>query len=171
MTELMTNAAGKTSSNHIYQLLSVNGKGTGTVDMNQSSATSFYIKPGPNEIYVLRRLNLWEVDGAFTSAAGYGAGAALTNGITITVENSAGIIKNYTPVPIKTTYEWGLLAGTDTPFIGGAGADAHLVRWTFSKGGGDIVLNGKKGEFLKVAYGDAMNFMTSSRMMVQGYKR
>lgn len=171
MTEILTNSAGRSQENHIYQLLSVNGKGTGTVDTNQSSATDFYIKPDPGETFILRRMNVWEVDGSFTNAANYGAATALTNGITITVEDGNGVIKNYTPEPIKTTYEWALLAGVDSPYIGGAGADAHMVRWTFGKGGGSITLDGSKGEFLKVSYGDAMDFMTHSKIMVQGYKR
>jgi hypothetical protein len=168
-TQLMENAAGRGPERHIFQLLSTTGKPTGTTAMNHTAARDYYIRPDANETYVLRRLTVWEVDGSFTNAAGYGAGAALTNGIGITVENPDGVIKNYTPVTIKTTYEWGLLAGIDSTSIGGAGADPHLVRWTFGKGGGNITLDGSKGEFLKVSCGDAMNFLTAARMMVQGY--
>jgi hypothetical protein len=169
--ELLTDAMGRGPKDHIFQLVSSNGDGTGTVDLNQSSAADYYVRPGLKEKYVLRRMNVWEVDQAFTTATNYGAGSALTNGIGITVENGNEIIKNYTPVTIKTTFEWGLLAGVDSSPLFGAGEDAHLVRWTFNKGGGNIVLDGSKGEFLKVSYGDAMNFMTSIRIQVQGYKK
>ena len=169
--QLLRDSSGRKPKDHIYQLFSTEGDGTGTVDLNQSSATDFFIRPGLLEKFVLRRMNLWEVDGAFTTATGYGAGSALTVGIGITVENQTGVIKDYTPVRLKTTFEWTLLAGTDSTTAGGAGADPHLVRWTFSKGGGNITLDGSKGEFMRLSYGDAMNFMTLSRAMVQGYKK
>ncbi len=154
----------------LYQNVSSVGDGTGVTNLIGSAAASYTITPGAGEKYTLKRLNLLEIDGSFNNANGYGAGSALTNGITITVENASGVITNYTPIPIKTTFEWALLAGVDSAVIGGAGADPHMVRWTFGKGCGDIELNGDKGEFLKIAFGDAMNFMSAIRIMVQGSK-
>ena len=169
--DLLKDSSGRNSKDHIYQLFSTNGDGTGTVDTNQNAATDFFIRPSLKEKFVLRRINIWEVDAAFTTATNYGAGSALTVGIGITVEDGNGIIKNYTPVRIKTTFEWALLAGTDSTTAGGAGADPHLIRWTFSKGGGNITLDGSKGEFMRLSYGDAMDFITLSKAMVQGYKK
>lgn len=155
----------------IYQLLSSDGKGGGVVNLNAAAPAAYTITPESHEVYVLKRMNVWQVDANFNAATGYGAGSALTNGITITVENASGIIVNYTPVSIKTSFEWALLAGVDIPVIGGAGADALPIRWTFNKGDGNIILDGSKGEFLKVSFGDAMNFMDHLRIMVQGYKK
>ena len=169
--ELLKDSMGRAPKDQIFQLFSSVGDGTGTVDLNQNAAADYFIKPGVLEKFVLRRMNVWEVDGAFTTATNYGAGSALSVGIGITVENGNEVIKNYTPVRIKTTFEWGLLSGTDSSPLFGAGEDAHLVRWSFFKGGGNIVLDGSKGEFLKVSYGDAMDFMTFVRIMVQGYKK
>ena len=169
--QILRDSMGREPKDHIYQLLSSNGDGTGIVELNQSSATDYFVKPGLTEKFVLRRMNVWEVDQSFTTATNYGAGSALTVGIGITVEDGNEIIKNYTPIKIKTTFEWGLLAGVDSSPLFGAGEDAHLVRWTFNNGGGNITLDGSKGEFLKVSYGDAMNFMTFIRIQVQGYKK
>lgn len=171
ITQMLIDSRGRKPERTIYQLLDTVGDGTGAVDMNHTAARDYYIRPKQNEKYVLRRLNLWEVDADFSNASVYGAtgGAALTNGIKITVENNSGVIKDYTPVSIKTTFEWALLAGVDSSTLGSAGADPHLVRWTFARGGGDITLDGSKGEFLKVSMGDAMNFLTQCRMQVQGY--
>lgn len=154
----------------VYQLVSSDGKGTGTTALNQNAAASYTVKPDDDQVFLLRRMNVWQVDANFNAATGYGAGNALTNGITITVENADGVIINFTPEPIKTSFEWSLLAGVDIPVIGGAGADALPVRWTFNKGGGNITLDGSKGEFLKVAFGDAMDFMDYFKIMVQGTK-
>ena len=162
---------GREPKDHIYQLLSTNGDGTGTIELNQNAAADYFVRPSLTEKYVLRRLLVWEIDGSFTNAAGYGAGSALSVGIGITVENGNEVIKNYTPARMKTTYEWSLLAGVDNTAVFSGGDDAHLVRWSFHKGGGDVVLDGSKGEFLKVSYGDAMDFMTSIRIEVQGFKK
>lgn len=154
----------------IYQEVSSVGDGTGTVELIASAAADYFVIPPANEKYRLKRMNIAQIDGNFSAATGYGAGAALTNGITITSENGSGVIKNYTPTPIKRTYDWSLLAGVDATSIGAAGADINTVRWTFSKGCSDIILDGSKGEFLRVSFGDAMNFMTSIKIMVQGCK-
>ena len=167
LTELAENIE---KEHALYQYVSSEGDGTGVVDLIASAPADYTVTPGAGEKFTLKRMNVWQVDGTFNSAVVYGSGSALTNGISITVENAEGVIVNYTPVPIKTTYEWSLLAGVDTTTSGGAGADANLVRWTFGKGCGDITLDGDKGEFLKVSFGDAMNFMSALRIMVQGSK-
>ena len=169
MTEILDLAGTNDPSKHFFQLVSSNGDGTGVVDLNAAAPADYFITPSSSQKIILKRLNLLEKDLSFTNALGYGAGSALTNGIGITVENGSGVIRNYTPVKIKTTYEWALLAGVDSSSIGGSGADPHMVRWTFNKGGGNIKLDGSKGEFLRISYGDAMNFMDFIRIMVQGH--
>ena len=167
LTALMENTPKERA---VYQNVSSNGDGTGITDLIASAAADYFITPGPKEKYRLRRMTVAQIDGNFNAATGYRAGSALTNGITITVENGNGIIINYTPVPIKRTYDWALLSGVDSATTGAAAADINLVRWTFAKGCGDIELDGSKGEFLKVSFGDAMNFMTSLNIQVQGCK-
>ena len=167
---LHKNAQPDALENMIYQNVSSNGDGTGVTDLIGAAAADYYVIPPAGEKYRLKRMTVAQIDGNFNSAIGYGAGSALTNGITITVENGSGIIKNFTPVPIKRTYDWALLAGVDASSIGAAGADINLVRWTFEKGCSDILLDGSKGEFLKVSFGDVMNFMTSLNIQVQGCK-
>ena len=152
----------------IYQNVSSIGDGTGTTELIGSAAADYFVIPPIGKKYRLKRMNLAQIDLNFSDATKYGAGNALTNGITITAENEAGIIKNYTPVSIKRTHDWALLAGVDSSSTGAAGADINLVRWTFSKGCSDILLDGTKGEFLRFSFGDAMNFMDSITIQVQG---
>ena len=167
ITQLMENTPKERA---LYQNVSSNGDGTGTTELIGAAAADYYVRPSPGEKFTLKRLNMVQIDANFNAATGYGAGAALTNGITVTVEGDNGVIVNYTPIPIKKTYDWALLSGVDASSINAAGADVNIVRWTFSKGCGDIVLDGAKGEFLKVSFGDAMNFMTSLAIQVQGCK-
>ena len=154
----------------IYQNVSSNGDGTGVTDLKGAAPADYFVIPPAGEKYRLKRMNVAQIDANFNAATGYGAGSALSVGITITTENASGIIKNYTPVPIKRTYDWALLAGIDATGTAAAGADINLVRWTFAKGCSDILLDGSKGEFLRVSFGDAMNFMDSVRIQVQGCK-
>lgn len=165
---LIKNEEALATETAVYQMVSSVGDGTGTTELIASAAADYYVIPPPGVKYRLRRMNVAQVDGNFNAATGYGAANALTNGITITVENDHGVIKNYTPVPIKKTYDWSLLSGVDASSIGAAGADINLVRWTFNKGHSDILLDGSKGEFMRVSFGDAMNFMTHLTIMVQG---
>lgn len=153
---------------HLFQNVSSVGDGTGVINLIGAAPAAYTVTPGAGEKIRLKRLNMLQIDANFNNATGYGAGSALTNGITITVENGSGVIKDYTPEPIKTTYEWALLAGVDASTVGGAGADVNIIRWTFEKGCGDIILDGDKGEFLKVDFGDAMDFMNVIRILVQG---
>lgn len=170
MTELLKEMiqSGK-KENAVYQNVSSVGDGTGVINLIGAAPAAYTVTPASGTIYRLKRMTLLQIDGSFNPATGYGAGNALTNGITITVENGSGIIKNYTPEPIKTTHEWGLLAGVDSVIVGGAGADANLVRWTFAAGSGNIDLDGSSGEFLKIDFGDIMSFMDMIRIQVQGY--
>ncbi len=154
----------------IYQNVSSNGDGTGVTDLIGAAPADYFVTPPAGEKYRLKRLTVAQIDGNFNAATGYGAGTALTVGIKITAENAGGVLADYTPVPIKRTYDWALLAGVDASSIGAAGADINTVRWTFEKGCSDILLDGDKGEFLRVSFGDAMDFMTSLNIQVQGCK-
>lgn len=168
---LLENQKSGEKENAVYQNVSSIGDGTGVINLIVAAPAAYTVIPPNGTIYRLKRMTLLQIDGSFNPATGYGAGNALTNGITITVENGSGVIKNYTPEPIKTTHEWGLLSGVDSVIVGGAGADANLVRWTFDAGNGLIDLDGSSGEFLKVDFGDAMSFMDMIRIQVQGYTK
>ncbi len=166
-----------TADNSIYQLLTVNGDGTGNGSQNVNGSITpvlFYIQPASNEMHILRRMNIESIDANFNNAAQYGAlGAALANGIKIYVEvNGGALIKDYTKdITIKRNHDWALLAGVDSPVIGGAGNDALLARWTFALGGGDIILDGSKNERLVIEIPDDLQGLTDQLAFVQGFRR
>lgn len=159
----------------VYQLLSVNGDGTGATSQNVNGSITpvlFSIQPPADEKYTLRRLTLHAIDGNWNNALQYGAlGGPLTNGIKIYVRDGSGIIKNYTSnITIKRTHDWALLAGVDSVNIGAAGADPFLVRWTFDKGASDIVLDGSNNERFVVEIQDNLTGLDDQLTMVQGFK-
>lgn len=166
-----------TADNSIYQLMTVNGDGTGNGSQKVNGSTTpvlFYIQPSPNEKYTLRRMNVEAIDGNFNNAAQYGAlGVPLPNGIKIYVEvNGGALIKDYTKdITVKRNHDWALLAGVDSTVIGGAGNDALLARWTFALGGGDIILDGSKNERLVIEIPDDLSGLTDQLAFVQGFRR
>ena len=161
--------------NSIYQPLSANGDGTGTISQNVNGSVTpveFSIDAESGKTFVLTRLNVLAIDGNFNSATGYGALSALTNGIKIHVEDSEGtILKDFTQyTTIKRSYDWSLLSGVDNTFIGGAGADPLLIRWTFSRGYDNIYLNGDRGEKFVVTISDNLTGLDDQICFIQGYK-
>lgn len=163
-------------ANSVYQIMSTNGDGTGTLSQNvdgSSTPVLFYIQPPSGEKYTLRRMNIHGIDGNWNNASHYGAlGAALTTGIKIYTEiNGGALIKDYTrDITIKRTHDWALLAGVDSISVGGAGEDPLLVRWTFKRGSCDIILDGSKNERLVIEIGDNLVNLTDQLAMVQGFK-
>lgn len=160
-------------ANSIYQLLSTNGDGSGSVSMNvdgSSTSVKFYIQPPVTEKYILKRMNVEVIDGNFNNANLYGT-ITLGNGMDIYVENDSGVIKRYTnEFKIKRTHDWALLAGVDSVTIGAATSDPLLVRWTFERGCSDIILDGSNTERLVVEVQDLMTGLDDQLIMVQGCK-
>ena len=163
-------------ANGIYQIMSVNGDGTGAISQNVDGSTTpvkFYIQPPSDEKYTLRRMNIHAIDGNWNNASQYGAlGDPLAVGIKIYTEvNGGALIKDYTKDrTIQRTHDWALLAGVDSVVSGAAGADPLIVRWTFERGAGKIILDGSKNERLVIEIGDDLEGLVEQLAMVQGFK-
>ena len=162
------------ASDSIYQLLTVNGDGTGNASMNvdgSSTPVKFFIQPPATEKYILKRLDAEVIDGNFNDALKYGT-LTLGNGMRVYVENDSGIIKEYTAgFTIKRNFDWALLAGVDTPVITAPVTDALIIRWTFGKGCSDIELDGSNTERLVVEVQDLMTGLDDQLIMVQGCRK
>lgn len=161
-------------SDSIYQLLTVNGDGTGNASMNvdgSSSSVKFYIQPSVTEKYILKRMNIEVIDGSFNDALKYG-GLTLTNGMRVYIENDSGLIKEYTDgFTIKRNFDWALFAGVDTPILSAPVTDALIIRWTFEKGCSDIILDGSNTERLVVEVQDLMTGLDDQLIIVQGCRK
>lgn len=162
------------ASDSIYQLLTVNGDGTGNASMNvdgSSTPVKFYIQPPSDEKYTLKRMNVEVIDGSFNDALKYG-GLTLGNGMRVFIENDSGLIKEYTNgFTIKRNFDWALFAGVDTPILSAPVTDALIIRWTFGKGCSDIVLDGSNTERLVVEVQDLMTGLDEQLIIVQGCRK
>ena len=156
------------SENMIYQMVDTVGDGSGTYDMN-TTAASFFVVPPANKVYDLARINIYIADNGTFNENTYGGASALSNGIQVTVENAAGVVKLLTPDPIKRTFEWGLQSGVDVAWSDfAANNNVALVRWTFNKAGSPIHLDGSKGEFLRFNVRDSLATLIRHKAQVQG---
>ena len=137
------------TENLIFQILSSHGDGTGTTEMVADAAV-YKVTPPTGEKYVLSRINIYIEDNGKFRGDYYGGSAALSPGIVLTVENASRVLKTLTPHPITTVGEWALQAGIDMLYQNyDAGNSTCFVRWTFTHGGGPVILRGNEGEFLK----------------------
>ena len=150
------------------RLLDTVGDGTGLTEQ-AAIARNYYVRPAPNELMHLSRICMAMEDDAKFAAEKYTAAGALTNGIVITKEDASGILHNYTPLPIKKIWHWVMLAGVDVVLTDWTtGDDFFAVRWTLDKAGHETLLDGRKGEFFKVAVRDTLATAVSHIMQAQG---
>jgi len=137
------------------------------------TAQSYYVGPPPeDETWMITRLLVQAIDGAFTTATNYGAiGGGLATGIHIdVVDSDDNILYHFTKVPIRLTHDWAIYAGVDSITIGGAGSDPYNCRWTFRKAGYDIKLEGARGMCLRLNKPDDLSSMSQHIVAVQGWK-
>jgi len=145
----------------------------------------FFIQPPVDKIYTLKRMNVRVVAATFANALRYGGlgtgdgiSAGLPVGLSVFVENGDGAIGSGTLLvdytadrKIKVTSDWGLLAGVDAMNEDGTFDDPFLVRWTFSKSCGHIILNGSTKDRLVVSVADDLTGLTSQINMVSGSQK
>jgi hypothetical protein len=157
----------------ISRFLDTNGDGTGTENFIGSHlATTAYIQPATTEIIRLTRLIVSIEDGTGIKSGLYGGLSALTNGITITQTDDSGTLVDFTDgVPIKTNAQWGQLCYDVSWHAWSASPTEEmvLVRYTFSRMGQDVRLNGANAAKLQVNLNDNFTGLLSHRFLVQGY--
>ena len=164
----------------IVQLLSTNGDGTGTTDMAAdysddpgAGATDFTITdPADRDLYI-SRLIVYLVDGVNIDADGFGTGAALTNGVVLSIKDSAdAVLATLTPAPIKTNAQWGQLAYDVDLKSWGTGNEVIAARWTFTKfltdTGGSTPLVLADGQKLAATVNDDLSGLVAFSITAEG---
>ena len=159
----------------LFRYLDTNGDGTGTVNATgdySSGAEQFYIAPGAGVIHKIHRLIVSVGDGTGMQAEEYGnLGSALSNGIRIEVQDDIGTTLNELDggLNVTTNAEWGRLCYDVDVKTWGSGDELLLVRWTFDRAGGPIVLDGDNDDRLTVIVNDDLQGLLSHHFMVQGH--
>lgn len=171
---VVANASDGPTKTPLFRHLDTNGDGTGTIVANgnySGAAEIFYIQPGAGEIYRLQRMIVSLEDTNGFSAQEYGnLGSALTNGITVRVQNDSGTVYELTDGdPVKTNAKWGAFCYDVDLKTWGAGDEFLLVRWTFSRTGQPMRLVGDNNERLEVVLNDDFSGLVDQTFIVQGY--
>jgi len=158
----------------LYRFLDTNGDGTGTKDAQgnySGGATDFFIQPPIGEIYDLDRVIIQIEDSGSLDAGSYGNGISLSNGITVTKQDSAGnvLIDLLDGVNVFTNGDWARynydLASTDF----GSGANYLHIRWSFNKTGSGIILQNQ--EKFVITLNDNFSGLNGHYFMMQGNKK
>ena len=163
------------------QLLSTVGDGTGTSDFIGAynvTPVSGLLRAPIGDAFHVGRLIVFIQDNAGMKSGNYATlGAALTNGITMTLESNGDTtpieINDFTPGgAIKTNADWGRLCyDVDVKSWGGAapGDDILLARFTFSKFtrvGDPLVLRGD--DQIRMIFNDDFSTVIHHEFLFEG---
>lgn len=132
---------------------------------------SFVVKPKPGEIMKIARLISSIIDGGSFDSGSYGNGLALTNGITAFFRiDGVDTFPAFDPqFPIKTNPDWAAACFDGRLDDYGQG-DAQLVnRFTFTKFGKFMVLDGNKGDEFVIYINDDLTGLSRQLFLLQGY--
>ena len=149
-------------SNLLDQKLTINGDGTGndnaTGVYTPGSPGFFYVQPSNDTYY-----DLFELEFTFTTttafeASGYGNGAALTNGITLTVDDDSGTIHDVLNGTVVTNAGWGVVLDIDTLLEPGNNPGILTGKTLFvARFGKPIRLFGSLNQRIALTYQDDMS--------------
>jgi hypothetical protein len=151
-------------------------------DYSGANAELLTLGPNSDEIWEVSRLIASLVSTTALIPAGWGKGAALTNGLTFKIKKTGGVlVKDLTGgVPVKTNGDWGGIC-YDVSGFGGANpaTDTYLhARWTFAKAGSPLFsplfLQGHLGHYIEVSVDDDLSDsadITNFTLMIQGIKK
>jgi len=157
----------------IYRYLDTVGDGSGTTDAigNYATATAFKITPPSDRIFVLSRMIVQVVDNGNFDADKYGNNVTLTNGLLMCVRDSnEGILLDLCDnQAIKTNAGWAAVCYDSREDAYGTGNSYLSVRWTFSKSGAGIRIDGTQGQDFAVILEDNFSTLIKHVFMVQGW--
>lgn len=136
---------------------------------NYAAVTYFEKGPAAGITWRIERLLVYIEDGGAIQANGYGAGAALANGILVQVRDNDGLVYDLTnTVRIYQSRHWQRLCYDFTLAPGTGGTLSLHGRWTFGKRGAPLRLKGSTGERLSVVLNDNLTFLSGHAFLIQG---
>lgn len=175
--QISTNPSNGTQNLNLYQYASMNGLGTGTIQATASYSTTegiFKVTPPAGTVYRIARVLVAIGDTSGMTQGVYGDFAgALTNGIVLEIHNGTTTILDITAgQPIKTNGEWGAACfDVDLKSWGGSPPTNELVlaRWTFSKAGQYLRIDGDASEEIRLRFNDDLRGLLNHTFFFQGY--
>lgn len=150
-----------------------NAAGSEAANINGSvTPVEFSVGPPPGEFWRIARLLVFLEDTAI-AAASYGAVTvgALANGVRLyIVRDDVEVNDLLDGGTINTSAEWAEYCHDAEVKAWGAGNEFLTVRWTFTKAGVPLRLDGNKRERLAVLIQDNLTGLNAHEFIVQGYR-
>lgn len=142
----------------------------GVSDLKEASAADYEVAPAAGEVYRIARVIISIKDESGMTTETFGAATALSTGIELLVKQD-GVEYSLTPGHlIKTNMEFGHYC-YDVQVLDYDASPTNeslLARWTFTKFGAPIRLEGNAGDKIIVRTNDALNALIEHRWCFQG---
>lgn len=160
----------------IYVNLSDDGTSAGETNMAQDGSTpvTFYRGPASGRTWNVHRIifNITDAASSITPNE-FGGAAALTNGCSLLVQRDGGTVIDFTDGrALKQNADFGNLCYDLSFHESGNAANTSNVqaRFTFTKAGQPLVLNGKRGERIAMVVNDDLTDLLDFVATIQGYE-
>jgi hypothetical protein len=169
-----TNGIGdaNTSSPPLYQYADETGDGTGNYNMAVDGSTTpvtFKVSPPADRIYRIARIIVGVRDAGTFDSGGWGAlgGTPLANGFVANVKWSGAVIP-LTVQPIKSHFDMSVMCHDLEHHDWGSGDEFATFRFTFTKAGQYIWLDGDADDEIQFIVNDDVTDLVDQRISVQG---
>lgn len=149
-----------------------NAAGSGQTAIDGSvTPVEFFIRPPGDEIWRIARMVVF-IEDSKINADDYGAiVGGLTNGVELYVADDNGIINHLMDNgAVNSSAEWAEYCYDADAKFWGVGNEFLTVRWTFTKAGVPIRLDGSKRQRLAILIQDDLTGLIGQEFIVQGYK-
>ena len=162
----------------IFQFLATTGKGATTGHSNAvgdystatgTSGESFILAPSTAEVYRVERMIIHIQDTGAFAAEEYGNLTALTNGVQVRIATDTGTVYDYTGVTVKSNAQWARQCYDTRVDTWSVGDEFLTSRWTFSKAGYPLRIDGAAGQRLEVYLQDSCTGLVAHNFYVNGY--
>ena len=130
----------------------------------------FFVRPPPGEFWRISRMIVF-IEDTKIIAAQYGNQGLIPNGVRLYVANDHGELNDLMDGgSINTSAEWAEYCFDADVKTWGVGNEFMPVRWTFTKAGVPIRLDGSKRERLAILIQDDLSGLATHEFIVQGYR-
>jgi hypothetical protein len=148
-----------------------NSAGSEDANVNGSvTPVEFFVRPPPEEIWRIARMLVF-VEDTKIIAAQYGNAGLLTNGVKLYIANDQYTLNDLLDGgTVNSNAEWAEYCFDAEAKIWGSGNEFLTVRWTFTKAGVPLRLEGSKRERLAVLIQDDLTGLDTQEFIVQGYR-
>lgn len=166
---------GSADSIPMYQFMDTVGDGNGEINQAVDGETvnvSYFVVPPAGKVYGLARIIFSIRDNGSMDSGGWGSMGAnpLDNGFQL-IWHRLGSDIELTKNPIRSHIDVAAVCHDMIHQNWGAGDEFLTARFTFTKAGNYLILDGDQGDYLELVVRDDISSVVQQRISVQGYQK